>query len=138
MVQAVSDALAVGTISDLVGTRIYASRSALEADLVPADDEYALVVGDATPANNDLYQKNGATTTGSWDGPLGFFAAASALAQAWAEGTEPDGPGTFSAKEWAAEAEALVVPTGWLPPLLRIIPLEPVGEGDADLPEAAE
>lgn len=117
VVQAVSDALAVGTISDLVGTRIYASRSALEADLVPADDEYALVVGDATPANNDLYQKNGATTTGSWDGPLGFFAAASALAQAWAEGTEPDGPGTFSAKEWAAEAEAFAEPIAGITPL---------------------
>lgn len=83
--QAVSDALAVGTISDLVGTRIYASKALLEADLVPADNEYALVVGDATAANNDLYQKNGATTTGSWDGPLGFFAAASAEAQASAE-----------------------------------------------------
>ncbi len=85
MVQAVSDALAAGTISDLVGTRIYSSRSSLEADLDPADNLYALVVGDPTPANNDLYQKNGATTTGSWDGPLGIFAAASAMAQAAAD-----------------------------------------------------
>jgi hypothetical protein len=77
----VSSALAAGTISDLVGTRIYTSRAALEADLVPADNEYALVVGDATPENNDLYQKNGATTTGSWDGPLGIFASASSAAQ---------------------------------------------------------
>ena len=81
----VASALALGTVSDLVGTRIYTSRSALEADLVPADGEYALVVGDATAANNDLYLKNGATTTGSWDGPLGIFAAASAEAQAAAD-----------------------------------------------------
>ena len=80
--QAAADALALGTISDLVGTRIYASRALLNADLVPADNLYALVVGDATAANNDLYQKNGATTAGSWDGPLGIFAAASASAQA--------------------------------------------------------
>lgn len=82
--QAVSDALALGTVSDLVGTRIYTSRALLNADLVPADNLYALVVGDATAANNDLYQKNGATTVGSWDGPLGIFAAASASAQAQA------------------------------------------------------
>lgn len=75
-------ALAAGTVSDLVGTRIYASKSALDADLVPADGLYALVIGDATAANNDLYKKNGATTTGSWTGPLGLFAAASAAATA--------------------------------------------------------
>ncbi|WP_144423612.1 hypothetical protein [Sphingopyxis sp. 113P3] len=83
--QAVSDALAMGTISDLVGDRIYTSRAALNADLAPDDEEYALVVGDPTPANNDLYKKDGATTTGSWDGPLGIFAGASAEAQAIAD-----------------------------------------------------
>ena len=31
-----------------------------------------------------------------------------ALAQAWAEGTEPGGPGTKSSREWAEEAEAIV------------------------------
>lgn len=88
LLEDVSAALAAGTISDLVGTRIYTSRSALNADLVPADNEYALVVGDATAANNDLYQKNGATTTGSWDGPLGIFAAASAEANDAADRAE--------------------------------------------------
>lgn len=78
----VSAALAAGTIGVLVDTRIYASKAALDADLVPADNLYALVVGDPTPANNDLYQKNGATTAGSWDGPLGIFASASAAANA--------------------------------------------------------
>lgn len=78
----VSAALAAGTVSSLVGTRIYASKTALEADLVPADGEYALVVGDATAVNNDLYIKVGATTTGSWTGPLGFLAAASESANA--------------------------------------------------------
>lgn len=77
----VGEALSAGTVSDLVGTRIYTSRAALEADLTPADNLYALVIGDATAANNDLYQKNGATGAGSWDGPLGFLAAASAESQ---------------------------------------------------------
>lgn len=77
-----STALAAGTVSDLVGTRIYASKALLDADLVPADGLYALVIGDAAAANNDLYKKSGATTTGSWTGPLGFFAAASASANA--------------------------------------------------------
>lgn len=118
--QAASDALAAGTVSDLVGTRIYASRAALNADLVPADNLYALVVGDPTPANNDLYQKNGATTTGSWDGPLGFFAAASALAQAWAEGTEPGGSGSKSSKDWATGfSRSIGRRNGWPDPFFR-------------------
>lgn len=83
--QAASDALAAGTISDLVGTRIYTSQAALFADLVPADNLYALVVGDPDPVKNDLYQKNGATTAGNWDGPLGFFAAASSRAQQYSD-----------------------------------------------------
>lgn len=82
IVEDVSAALAAGTVSDLVGTRIYASKALLDADLVPADGLYALVIGDATAANNDLYKKAGATTTGSWTGPLGFFASASAEANA--------------------------------------------------------
>lgn len=82
------EALTAGTISLLIGTRIYASRALLDADLTPADNLYALVVGDPTAANNDLYQKNGATGTGSWDGPLGAFAAASALALQYANEAE--------------------------------------------------
>ncbi|PQM29396.1 hypothetical protein CVO77_00200 [Sphingopyxis lindanitolerans] len=97
VVQQVSDALAVGTVSDLVGTRIYSSKTLLDADLVPADNEYALVVGDATPANNDLYQKNGATTAGSWDGPLGIFAASGAVAQSWAADAEAAAAGVATA-----------------------------------------
>lgn len=78
-------ALAAGTVSDLVGTRIYTGRAALDADLVPADGLYALVIGDATAVNNDLYRKIGATTVGSWSAPLGLFAAASAEAKAAAD-----------------------------------------------------
>lgn len=94
--------IATGTVSDLIGMRIYASRALLNADLVPADNLYALVIGDATAGNNDLYQKNGATTTGSWDGPLGFFAAASSLANAAAAAA------TVSETNAAASAAAAV------------------------------
>lgn len=77
----VRSAIATGTVAALIGTRIYSTKAALLADLVPADDLYALVVGDPTAGNNDLYRKNGSTGAGSWDGPLGIFAAASAVAQ---------------------------------------------------------
>lgn len=86
--QAAADALSMGTISILIEDRIYTSRALLEADLVPDDEDYALVVGDPTPANNDLYKKNGATGTGDWSEPLGVFAAASAQAQAYTEEAE--------------------------------------------------
>lgn len=77
-------ALAVAVISGIVGGRIYLGRAALNADLTPNNGEYALVYGDATAANNDVYKKNGATGTGNWGNPLGFFAAASSSAQAYA------------------------------------------------------
>lgn len=96
----VSAALAVGTVSDLVGTRIYESKAALDADLVPADGEYALVVGDAAPDNNDLYRKSGATTAGSWVGPLGFLAAASAQANAAKDAAEAAVAGNTQANIW--------------------------------------
>lgn len=82
LLQQAIDALATGTVAALIGTRVYASLTALNADLVPAAGLYALVVGDSTAANNDLYVKVGATGSGSWTGPLGIFASASAAAQA--------------------------------------------------------
>lgn len=68
--------IATGTVAALVGDRVYATRSALYADLVPADNLFALVYNDTDPLKNGLYQKDGATTAGDWDGPFDLFASA--------------------------------------------------------------
>ncbi|MFT4077473.1 MAG: ParB/RepB/Spo0J family partition protein [Asticcacaulis sp.] len=44
----------------------------------------------------------------------------------------------FKKADMAAEAETLVMPTGWFPPLLRVVPLALVAEAETELPEAAE
>lgn len=89
------------------------TRANLNADLAHAADSVGLVYADATDANNDLYVKVGGSGTGSWtlttvlhDVIAGAAQPFVDLAEAWAEGTEPDGPGTKSAKEWALEAAA--------------------------------
>jgi len=48
------------------GGLIYSSKAALEADLAHAANTMAWVVGDATTANNGIYQKSGASGSGSW------------------------------------------------------------------------
>lgn len=45
---------------------VYSTRAALYANLVPAANVPALVIGDPTSGYDGLYQKVGATTTGSW------------------------------------------------------------------------
>jgi hypothetical protein len=52
--------------------KIYALKSALNADLVPAANTPAIVSGDPTPGNDGLYMKVGATGTGSWTQLLPF------------------------------------------------------------------
>ncbi|MFX8930075.1 hypothetical protein ABTN05_20435, partial [Acinetobacter baumannii] len=59
----------------------YATKSAMAADLAKADGTIALVYGDSTPINNDLYYKIGASGSGSWSAPLGLMAG---LAQTYA------------------------------------------------------
>lgn len=93
------------------------TRAALEADLVHAADTKALVWGDATNANNDIYIKVGDSGSGSWtlttivhDALEAAGKSWSDLSQAWAEGTEPGGSGTKSAKGWADSASALLAP----------------------------
>tara|TARA_R110000751_G_scaffold146094_9_gene250027 strand:+ start:27957 stop:30251 length:2295 start_codon:yes stop_codon:yes gene_type:complete len=56
------------------GAIIKTAKATLDADLVPAADVMAWVIGDATAANDGVYQKQGATTTGSWTkvGPLPY------------------------------------------------------------------
>ncbi|WP_353641312.1 hypothetical protein [Mesorhizobium sp. WSM2239] len=183
------------------GGKIYEDKAAMDADAAPAIDTPALVLGDATQANNGLYRKSSAAGVAGWTregdvpgygvvkfanagagtadaivatatGPVYTTAgaqlysvnitaantgnvtlngiplltnsgnqiaaggltigmnpsfsfdgtsyrllsdqanaaiqaaaeAAAVLAEAWAEGTEPDGPGTKSAREYALEA----------------------------------
>lgn len=52
--------------SSSTGFKHYASKSALDADLSPAADSGALVLGDGTAANDGFYRKVGGTGTGSW------------------------------------------------------------------------
>lgn len=111
------NALANAGLGALVGV-VKATKSNLDADLAHAANTVALVYGDSTDANNDLYTKSGSSGSGSWTntGILhGIMAtlgqpyvddaeAAAVLAQAWSEGTEPGGSGTKSAREWAEGA----------------------------------
>lgn len=52
--------------------KVYSTRAALYANLVPAANDPALVIGDPTAGYDGLYMKVGATTTGSWTQLLDF------------------------------------------------------------------
>lgn len=113
---------ALGAVSLSSVDVIKDTRANLNADLAYPADAVALVYGDATDANNDLYIKVGASGSGSWtltsnlhDIIEGIAKPFSDLAEAWAQGTEPGGGGTKSAKEHAEDAEsaaALIAPNG--------------------------
>lgn len=64
------------------GGLIYTSLAAMNADLAHAANSSAWVVGDATVANNGIYQKLGASGVGSWsrvaDLPYSFIKASNA------------------------------------------------------------
>ncbi|MFN3473576.1 MAG: sialate O-acetylesterase [Blastomonas sp.] len=101
--------IATGTIATLVGDRVYATQSALYADLVPADNLFALVYADADPLKNGLYQKDGATTAGDWDGPFDLFSsAAEALVQGLVDAAEA---AALAAAESSAELDDLKAAT---------------------------
>jgi hypothetical protein len=61
------------------GGLIYDSKADLDADLDHAANSMAWVIGDSTAANNGIYQKSGASGSGSWtriaDLPHGFIKA---------------------------------------------------------------
>lgn len=101
--------IATGTIATLVGDRVYATQSALYADLVPADNLFALVYADADPLKNGLYQKDGATTAGDWDGPFDLFSsAAEALVQPLVDAAEA---AALAAAESSTELDGLKAAT---------------------------
>lgn len=61
------------------GGLIYSSKASMDADLAHAANSMAWVVGDASAANNGIYQKQGASGAGSWtrvaDLPYSFIVA---------------------------------------------------------------
>lgn len=64
------------------GGLIYTSKAAMDADLAHAEKTSAWVIGDATVANNGIYQKQGGSGSGSWtrvaDLPYSFIIASDA------------------------------------------------------------
>jgi len=64
------------------GGLIYTSKATMDADLAHGAKSSAWVIGDATVANNGVYQKQGASGTGSWtrvaDLPFSFIIASDA------------------------------------------------------------
>ena len=64
------------------GGLIYSTLAAMNADLAHGANSSAWVIGDATVANNGIYQKLGASGTGSWtrvaDLPYGYIKASNA------------------------------------------------------------
>nr|WP_249808318.1 MULTISPECIES: SGNH/GDSL hydrolase family protein [unclassified Bradyrhizobium] len=54
------------TVSNVGAGLAYASLSLIHADLAHAANTFAIVYNDATPANNGMYVKVGASGTGSW------------------------------------------------------------------------
>ena len=73
-IAALDAALASGSLGTVVTVK-KGTLALLTADLAWAAGTIALVYGDSTPANNDLYAKAGASGAGSWSA-LGIFAAA--------------------------------------------------------------
>lgn len=106
---ALATAIAAGGLGGVIGAK-YATKAARDADLAKDDGTIALVYADSEPLNNDLSYKIGSSGSGAWSAPLGLMAGLAAnyatSSQTWAEGTEPGGPGTKSAKGWAEEASA--------------------------------
>jgi len=123
----------------------YATLNELEADLAWASGTQGYVTGDAVPEANGRYRKDGAADAGSWTrigdldaGVAALLAAAEAaagsadLSQEWAEGTEPGGPGTKSAKEHAEDAEATAETLADLAALEQLVTNAETAEDNAE------
>lgn len=63
---AVNDRLIAVEAGQGAGVFGYATKAAMDADLVPANGAVAKVTNDTTAANNGEYRKNGASGAGSW------------------------------------------------------------------------
>jgi glycerophosphoryl diester phosphodiesterase len=83
-----------------------AEPDGLLGDLDHDENSIGLVFADADPAKNGWYRKSGDAGAGGWSQFELLSLYAIPLAQAWAEGSEPGGPGSKSAKEWAEAASA--------------------------------
>ncbi|WP_225205395.1 hypothetical protein [Novosphingobium huizhouense] len=87
----------------------YATRAALNADLAWAAGSVALVYGDSTDANNDLYTKSGASGAGSWTLTSAFHTIISGLAQPFvtaASGHRARAQNAVMQQSWSALAAA--------------------------------
>ena len=110
-------------------TVVKETKALIDADLAHDEGAIGLVWNDAADANNDIYLKLGESGAGSWVNTgalhqilegLAFQYTQAALAaqiaaelardkaQAWAQGNEPGGVGTKSAKGWADTAAAAI------------------------------
>lgn len=92
------DAAMAAITSSGIATVAKATKALLNADLAHADGTIALVYGDPTPSNNDIYAKTGASGSGSWSATGILAASSSAYASAAAN----------SAAAAAASASAIV------------------------------
>lgn len=120
LIEAALGTLSLGSVDVVKDT-----RANLDADLAYAADSVALVYGDATDANNDLYVKVGASGSGSWtlttvlhdvieaviaEKVTALVDPKVALAQEWAQNPEDDEvsgfPGQYSALHHSAKANA--------------------------------
>lgn len=79
----IEQAISSAAFGSLV-TVVKATKAALDADLAHAADTVALVYGDSTDANNDLYVKVGASGSGSWTNTGAFHSAFNSLAGPYA------------------------------------------------------
>jgi hypothetical protein len=99
--------LEAGVLGGAAGSAVFASKATMDATLTYPANTMAWVIGDATAANNGIYQKSGGTGTGSWvrrgDLPYSFIKATDAGA-----GTANAIVATTSTPIPAADGAALV------------------------------
>lgn len=93
----------LGALVDVV----YATRAELDADLAYDPDTVALVYGDATDANNDLYIKVGASGAGSWTLTTALHDIIEGLAQPYVDAAEAAQAAAEAAQD---EVEAALSP----------------------------
>lgn len=70
---------------------IYSTKAGLDADLAHAANTVALVYGDATDANNDLYVKVGASGSGSWTNTGALHSIIEGIAQPYVDAADAIG-----------------------------------------------
>lgn len=109
--EALAQAIAAGGLASVVSVK-YATKSAMLADLAPAANAIALVYGDSTVLNNDLYYKIGAGGSGSWSGTLGLLAGSAKAYSDLADTTRQRAQNAVEFATWADLAVATNMAAG--------------------------